>query len=72
MAKKKKVTQEEKRFRFSKLIVLLVILLNTFFTIGALYVFLKVGSEPNMLIGAWFGFTTSELLSLAYLKNKEN
>lgn len=70
MARKKK-TKENSKFRFSKLIVLLVILLNTLFTIGTLYVFLKVGSEPSILIGSWFAFTTTELWSLALLKKGE-
>mgnify|MGYP003294120629 CR=1 FL=1 len=69
--KKKKVAKEEKRaFRFSKLIVLLVIMLNVFFTMGTLYVFYKVGNEPTVLIGSFFAFTTTELWSLALLKMK--
>lgn len=67
----KKKANENKRFKFSKLVVLLVILLNTFFTIGTLYVFLKVGSEPGVLIGSWFAFTTTELWSLAMIKKGE-
>lgn len=70
MANKKKTTKENSKLRFSKLIVLLVILLNVVFTIGTLYVFLKVGSEPGILIGSWFAFTTTELWSLAMLKLK--
>lgn len=70
MANKKKTTKENSKLRFSKLIVLLVILLNVMFTIGTLYVFLKVGSEPGILIGSWFAFTTTELWSLAMLKLK--
>lgn len=54
--------------QFSKLIVSAIVLLNTLFTIGVLYVFLKVGSEPVTLIGAWFAFTTSELLMLSSIK----
>lgn len=57
--------------KFSKIIVSLVILLNVLFTIGALYVFLKVGSEPMTLIGCWFAFTTGELWLLATIKKKE-
>lgn len=53
---------------FSKLIVAAVIILNTFFTVGVLYVFLRVGSEPMALIAAWFAFTTGELWLLAGLK----
>lgn len=65
-----------KKNRFSKLIVTLIILLNTGFTIGVLYAFLRVGSEPTALIAAWFAFTTGELWLLAGIKkkklNKEN
>lgn len=38
--------------------------------------FLRVGSEPATLIGAWFAFTTGELWMLSSVKktkvNKEN
>jgi hypothetical protein len=44
--------------RFSKFIVTLVIALNVLFTVAALYVFMKVGSEPVTLIASWFAFTT--------------
>ena len=57
--------------RFSKLIVSLIILLNVLFTVGVLYVFLRVGNEPSILIGAWFAFTTGELWMLASIKKKE-
>jgi len=57
--------------KFSKFIVTLVILLNVGFTATVLYAFIRVGSEPSVLIGAWFGFTTAELWSLATIKRKE-
>lgn len=53
---------------FSKFIVTAIVLLNTFFTVGVLYVFLRVGSEPTILIGAWFAFTTGELWLLSGIK----
>lgn len=53
---------------FSKFIVTAIVILNTFFTLGVLYVFLRVGSEPMTLIAAWFTFTTGELWLLAGLK----
>lgn len=53
---------------FGSKIVTLVVALNTLFTIAVLYIFLKVGSEPQVLIGAWFGFTTGELWLLASIK----
>lgn len=57
--------------RYSKFIVALVILLNTLFTAATLYVFLRTGSEPSTLIGAWFAFTTGELWLLAGIKKHE-
>lgn len=57
--------------RFSKWIVIVVILLNAIFAAAVLYVFSQVGSEPTTLIGAWFAFTTGELLALASLKRHE-
>ena len=60
-----------KKNRFSKLIVSLVILLNTAFAIGVLYAFLRVGSEPTALIAAWFAFTTGELWMLAGIKKRK-
>lgn len=57
--------------KFSKIIVSLIILLNVLFTVGVLYVFLRVGNEPSILIGAWFAFTTGELWMLSSIKKKE-
>lgn len=51
--------------RFSKFIVALVILLNVVFTGAVLYLFLRTGSEPTVLIGCWFAFTTGELWMVA-------
>lgn len=57
--------------RFSKVIVSTVVMLNALFTVAVLYVFLRVGSEPVTLIGAWFAFTTGELWMLSGIKRKE-
>jgi 4-hydroxybenzoate polyprenyltransferase len=57
--------------RYSKWIVVVVIMLNAAFTVAVLYAFLKVGSEPSTLITAWFAFTTGELLALAGIKRKK-
>lgn len=59
------------KIKYSKKIVFLIIILNVFFTIGNLYVFLRVGSEPTTLTIAWFGFTTGELWMLSGIKKKE-
>ena len=62
---------QKKKGRFSKKIVTLVIILNVIFTSAVLYLFYKTSSEPSILIGAWFAFTTVELWSLASIKKKE-
>ena len=54
--------------RYSKWIVALVILLNVGFTGAVLYLFLRTGSEPTVLIGCWFAFTTGELWMLAGIR----
>ena len=69
---KKKQKDNKKKGRFSKFIVVLVILLNVVFTAGIFYVFTKVGNEPSTLIVSWFGFTTVELWSLSKIKREEN
>lgn len=58
--------------RFSKLVITAVILMNIVFTAVVLYIFYRVGNEPAVLIGAWFGFTTAEVWALAFIKRKEN
>ena len=62
--------RKEKR-KFSKIIVSLVIASNMIFSAAVLYIFLRVGSEPSVLIGAWFAFTTGELWALAGIKKRE-
>jgi hypothetical protein len=57
--------------KFSKAIVVLVILLNIVFTGTVLFIFFRVGAEPTALIAAWFGFTTVELWALAGIKKRE-
>ena len=57
--------------KFSKKVVVLVLLLIINFTIAVLYVFLRTGNEPTVLVGAFFGFATIELWSLGKIKQKE-
>jgi hypothetical protein len=57
---------------FSKLVISAIVLLNTTFTIAVLYIFFKVQSEPVVIIGAWFAFTTGELWMLAGIRKNEN
>lgn len=54
--------------KFASKIVTLVIILNVLFTIAVLIVFAIVGSEPTILVGAWFGFTGGELWMLSSIK----
>lgn len=63
--------KSKKSGRFSKFIVVLVILLNIVFAAATLYIYLKVGSEPTTLIMSWFAFTTGELWLMASIKKKE-
>ena len=56
---------------FSKLIVMLVLLLNIVFTSVVMWLFYTVGSEPTGLIAAWFAFTTTELWALSKIKRVE-
>ena len=56
---------------FSKVIVLLVIVLNTLFTLKVFDIVEKGVQEPTSLIAAWFGFTTVELWSLSSIKKKK-
>ena len=57
--------------KYSKRIVLLIIILNVLFTIGVLAVFYHTGNEPSVLVGAFFGFTTGELWLLSGIKKKK-
>jgi hypothetical protein len=58
--------------RFSKAIVSLVVLLNSAFAVGVLYVFLRTSAEPTVLVGSWFAFTTGELWMLSKIKRSKN
>lgn len=60
-----------KKNRFSKFIVTLVVVLNILFTVAVLYIFMMTGSEPITLIGAWFAFTTGELWMLSSIKKSK-
>lgn len=57
--------------KYSKVVVGLIIALNAAFTAAVLAIFLRQGSEPGILTGAWFAFTTGELWLLAGIKKKE-
>ena len=57
--------------RFSKKVVSTVITLNVIFAAAVLIVFWHTGSEPTVLVGSWFAFTTGELWTLSTIKKKE-
>jgi len=57
--------------RFSKKIVLFVIVANCIFTAIMIGVFLITRLEMTTLTVAWFGFTSTELLALAWIKLTE-
>ena len=67
-----KKTKSKKGGSFSKIIVLLVIFLNAVFAWRVLTIFSDLGNEPTVLIGAWFVFTGTELLTLATIRIKED
>ena len=62
------MAKNKKSSIFSKIVVSVVIGLNTLFTIAVLLIFLHTSCEPTGLITAWFSFTTIELWSLAGIK----
>lgn len=57
-----------KKSKFSKGIVVAVVVLNVVFTAAVLAIYLKTSTEPSSLIVAWFSFTTVELWNLAGIK----
>lgn len=64
------VSDNVKKKKFSKLIVVLVIFLNIIFT-GAVFVAAFFNATiPDSLIVAWFAFTTTELVALAGIRIK--
>jgi len=67
---KKKESHKPKK-EYSKIIVSAIIVVNILFTLCIMILFLKKGSEPVALIGAWFSFTTVELWNLAKIKTKK-
>ena len=58
----------KKSGKFSKFIVIFVIIMNVMFTLLVLDVVVKTGVEPSTLIASWFAFTTGELWMLSSIK----
>ena len=54
--------------KFSNVVVILVIVLNIWFTNKVLNIYVITGTEPIVLIGAWFAFTGGELWLLSGIK----
>nr|DAU32990.1 MAG TPA: hypothetical protein [Caudoviricetes sp.] len=71
LEKLKKNEIEKPKKEYSKIIVSAIIVVNILFTLCIMILFLKKGSEPVALIGAWFSFTTVELWNLAKIKTKK-
>lgn len=57
-----------KKKKFSKRIVVLVILLNIIFTVAVFVAAFFNAVIPDSLIMAWFAFTTTELVAMAGIK----
>lgn len=53
---------------FSKIIVLLVVIMNVGFSAAVLYISNAGRVVPDSLIAAWFSFTTGELWILSGIK----
>lgn len=58
--------------RFSKIIVFFVIVSCVLFSASVLFIHYKNGTEPAVLIGAFFGTMVTELLALARMKLNED
>lgn len=54
--------------KYSKVVVALIIVMNSAFAVATLYVFYRTGGEPTTLTKCWFGFTTGELWLLSGIK----
>lgn len=54
--------------RFSKPLIVLIIVLNVVFTCAIIFLFYKTESEPVVLTTAWFAFTGTELWNMASIK----
>lgn len=62
---------KNKKGKFSKRIIAVVIALNIAFTIAILVCFWHTGNEPASLVVAFFSFTTVELWSLSKIKREK-
>lgn len=66
------MTKKQKQaLRFSKIVIISVIIIIIVFTGCILYTFNKKGAEPTVIITAFFAFMTGEVLALAKIKLSE-
>ena len=66
------MTKKQKQaLRFSKMVIIAVIIMILIFTGSVLYIFYKKGAEPTVIIASFFAFMTGEVLALAKLKLSE-
>ena len=66
------MTKKQKQIlRFSKIVIIAVIIMVLIFTGSVLYIFDRKSAEPNVIITAFFAFMTGEVLALAKLKLAE-
>ena len=66
------MTKKQKQaLRFSKMIIIAVIIMVLIFTGCVLYIFNKKSAEPTVIIASFFAFMTGEVLALAKLKLSE-
>ena len=63
--------KQQQILRFSKIIILIVIIMVLVFTGCVLFTFNRQGNEPTSIITAFFAFMTGEVLALAKLKLTE-
>ena len=70
-ARESKEKEQKKKSYFSNFIVVLVVVLNFWFTDRLLDIYAITQTEPVALIAAWFGFTTGELWFLVKIKMKK-
>ena len=68
MEKKK---PKKERPRYSKIIVALVVVLDSLFAGACIYAFIRTGTEPAVLIGAWFTSMSGELFAMAKMTREE-
>lgn len=66
------MTKKQKQIlRFSKIVIILVIIMILIFTGWVLYIFYNNKTEPTAMIAAFFAFMTGEVWALAKLKLAE-